>query len=468
MALINFSGIASGIDSSALIQALIDQQTKARITPLEDKISAFQETNSSLKQLKELLGKLKSAASTFNTLSGSGVVKYGASTDETVLTATASNSASNGTYDVTVTQLAKNATYAFKSTAGTYNSADQAIGSSISGTGNVQVTVGTGSDQEVVTVNVTNSTTLNQFVTSYNNSASKSVASVINVGTSASPDYRVTINTNNEGTQKGSIAVSVSSQITTASAFNNNTSSAAQDATLSIEGIGAGAGDTITRSSNSISDVIPGVTLNLASIGSASISVKDDAASSSSNMQEFVDAYNNLVEFISENDVITRENSEQGANNIFGPLASTSLDENILFNLRSAMTASGTSGRSINILADLGISTERDGKLKFNVDTFEDAISEDAEAVRIITQALGDTVSNTGGTIDQFTRFGGLLDSGIDSNNVQVTSLERQIENVQDQLDAYKASLTGQYSHLEGLIGRLNSQQNALSAVLPK
>ena len=55
MSSVTFSGLASGIDSSALIESLIAQQRKARVTPLENKISKYQDTKDSLTELKSLL-----------------------------------------------------------------------------------------------------------------------------------------------------------------------------------------------------------------------------------------------------------------------------------------------------------------------------------------------------------------------------------------------------------------------------
>lgn len=466
MPLINFAGLASGIDSNALIDAITTAAKQARVKPSEEKVSELEATNSTLSELKDKLRDLQSISRKFSTLEGGAVVKTGKSTDETKVTASAANSASNGSYAMTVSTLAKNATYGFKSTAGTYTSADAAIGSTIASPSNVVVTVGTlASAQEIVTVSVDSTTTLNQFATAYNNAATTSIASVVNVGTSASPDYRIVINTNYEGTEKGNISVSVGATITAVNAFNNNSTSQATNATFTITGIGAP--DTITRQTNQVSDVITGVTFNLQAAGSATVTVADDAPSTSANVQEFVTAYNDLVSYIKENDLITRKEDSKQVDNIFGPLANTRVDDNVLQAIRNDIVGSTyDSGSQVKIFADLGITTERDGTLKFNSDVLEQAIADEAPSVAQILQNFGDQIAVTGGTIDNYIRFSGLIDVTIDGNTSLITNLNDQIARAEASISREADTLRQRYARLEGLIGSLQSQQNALTSAL--
>lgn len=474
MATISFSGLASGIDSTSLIEALLGQERKARITPLEDKITQFQDTNSAFSRLKELLGNLQTAAQKFRVLNGTALVKTALSSDETIISASASNSAANGTYAVVVDALARNATYSFRSSGQTYASADAVINSSINNGAaeadrTVSIQTGQGDEQETVDVVLTDSSTLNDFVTQFNSSSTKAVASLVNIGSSTSPDYRVVITGSNQGLEKGEVSVTLGSEITGAGsgAWDDNSISQAQDASFRIGGVGAGSGDTITRSSNTISDVIPGITFSLQAAGSATISIQDDSESTASSIQEFVDAYNEVISFISENDIVTRDEGGAEIENIFGPLASTSLDENLLSALRSALTGSSTSGRSINVLSDLGITTERDGTLKFDQAVFESAMSQDPEAVRTITSTLGESLAATNGTIAQFTRFNGLIDSAFNSNTSAITQAQNRIAEEEKRLGAYEQALIAQYARLEQLISQLNSQQSTLASILP-
>ena len=102
---VSFSGLASGIDSASLIEATIAQQRKARVTPIENKISSYNETKDALSKLKTLLNDLKSASESFRMINGGSLSKTVQSSDETILQATASNSANIGNYEITVTSM---------------------------------------------------------------------------------------------------------------------------------------------------------------------------------------------------------------------------------------------------------------------------------------------------------------------------------------------------------------------------
>src|SRR5262245_19753709 len=113
MALVNFSGLASGIDFNSLIDAQQDQERKTRINPLETQVSSLSDTNDSFGELKSLLEDLSSAAQVFRTLSGGVLAKTATSSNESVVTASATNGATNGTYSITVSNKAQNATFSF-------------------------------------------------------------------------------------------------------------------------------------------------------------------------------------------------------------------------------------------------------------------------------------------------------------------------------------------------------------------
>lgn len=465
MAVVNFTGLASGIDSSSLIQAILDQQRQARIKPLEKRVTELTDTNSSFSKLKELLSDLNSAASVFRPVNGSGLAKTVSSSAESRVTATASNAATNGTYAVTVSSLASNATNSFDDR---FLASTDAINSSINdgasaASRTITVDVGTGGSQETVGIEITSTTSISDFVTQFNAASSKAEASIVNVGTSGSPSYAVVINSNNQGTQTGALSVSVGSEITTAGggAFGSITSSSATDAQFAIAGIAG----SFTRSSNTISDVIPGLTLNLQAAGTATVSVRDDPTVTASNVQEFVDAYNSLVEYIKENDAVSDD--ESGESKIFGSLSSTALDENVLSAIRQAFSSSSTSGGLVNTLADLGISTQRDGTLKLDTDALNAAIAQDPESVRTITSNLGETLASVDGTIAQYTRFNGLIGNSVQTNTNQIDGLNTRIEDIERALEKQKVQLTAQYARLESVVGKLNSQQSALTGLLP-
>lgn len=468
MAAINFSGVASGIDSSSLIKSLLDQQRRARITPLEEKIASLTETNDAIGQLGSLLSTLKSKADKFRVLNGSAISKVGTSSNENVLSATAANGAANGTYSVTVSSLSKNATFSFNDR---FASTSQAINSSIDNNAaaanrSITVNVGSGSEQESVSVALTNTTTLTDFVTSFNAASTKAQASLVNMGTAGSPSYAVIINSANEGTAKGQISVNVGSQITSAGsgAFATSSLSQAADSVFTVSGVAG----SITRSGRNISDVIPGLSLSLSTTGTSTVTVGDDSSSTATTVQEFVDAYNDVVKFLADNNKITEDKDSRGEKiNVFGPLAGIRTDDAVLTTIRSAFTGATTPGGLVATLADLGITTERDGTLKLDTTTLTNAITKDSFSSRSILEKLGEGLASPNGAIAQYTKYNGLLDISKNSNLTLIKQMNDQISSNEAFLGRQEQDLILQFSRLESVVGRLNSQQSALKSLLP-
>jgi flagellar hook-associated protein 2 len=238
--------------------------------------------------------------------------------------------------------------------------------------------------------------------------------------------------------------------------------SQATDAQLSITGIG-----TITRSTNTVNDVISGLTLSLSSIGDSTVKVSEDAATTTTKIQAFIDAYNEVVRYIADNNQITRDESSTEIQNVFGPLASTRTDDNALTALRSAISGSAASGGSaVRIFSDLGITTERDGTLKFDTTRLQTAVATEPSSVSSVLQTFADTVAATGGTIDIYTRFNGLFDISTNSNKTLITNLNQQISEAEKQIARKEEELRARFARLESQMSRLQQQQSSLTSAL--
>ena len=464
MAAISFSGLASGIDTDALIKATSDATRSQRVTPHQTKISELSDTNAGISDLKDKLKDLQTASLKFSTLSGGGVAKQGTSSDETKVGATAANSALNGSYTVTVSSLAKNGTISLGPAAGTYTSDTDTISS---GTSEV-ITIGTGANLETVTVPISAGvTTISQFVTSFNSLSTKARASLINVGTTTLPSYRVVINSNKTGTLDGAISVT-----TNAGGFASPTSSPATDSAFSIAGIGS-----VTRYSNSVNDVISGLTLDLKAVGTSTVTIADDAETTISVVQDLVTAWNDVVSYISSKNQVTREESGADIKNTFGPLANTQVDDNALSSLRNALAASkytytqfntstGQTDTISRIFSDLGVTTERDGTLKFKTDTFKKFIASEPLSVNGVLTNFADTVAVTSGTIDQYIRFNGLFDTTTTGNKTLITNLNSRIAEAEATITKTEAAMKQRFATLEATMSKLQGQQSALTSAL--
>jgi flagellar hook-associated protein 2 len=459
MPTINFAGLASGIDTNGLIDATSAAARATRVDPYQKKVTELEETNSAVEDLNTKLVSLRTTLSQFNSIAGGAVSKLVTSSKESVATATATNSASNGSYSLTVTDIAKNDTYSFGGPTGSYSLTTDPVATAPVGT--IRFTIGdNASDQETVDVTTTATTSIADFVSQFNSASSKAEASLVNVGTSASPAYRVVISSIYEGEDKGRIRLVA---MGASAAVQTIQQDVATNARFSINGIGT----TITRSTNSISDVISGVTIGLVAAGSATLKVGEDAATTASKVKDFVDQFNSIVAFVNENNLVSRQESGKSVSNVFSPLASSRVDDSAVAALKSALSSStASSGSAVRIFADLGITTQRDGTLLFDSIKFTTAVSNEPSSVSTILQSFADTTTLTGGTIDLYTRFNGLFDTVINNNKSQITNLNTQISEAEKAIERQADEMRARFARLESTMGKLQQQQQSLTSAL--
>lgn len=459
MAAIQFSGLASGIDSGALIDSVI----KARDIRNEirrQEIDQVTSENDALETFNEKLLALNTLIDQFRSTNSGGVKKKASSSESSIVSAIAGSNASNSSATINVTSLANTASASFDQT---YSSASAKV--STSGSGVLQIKVGDpGDPTATINVNITaNSTTAEGLVNAINDASGADgniVASLVNVGTTDSPSYKIMLNTLKQGEDEGSLTITAAPAITE---LQNKTLSQATNAVFSVSGISG----TIERSSNSVSDVISGVTLNLAAQGSATISVGNDATSTSEAMKEIVTAYNDIVAFIAENNSITRVENGDNAKNVYGSLAETRLDDEFLGTFRSNLVeANSANGTTVTAFSEMGLSTNRDGTLSFDEEKFKEAIGSDATGVGEVLQSFADSVSGVGGSIYEYTKFNGAIDVAQKSNRSIVDNLNDAIDQLDRSNDKLRERLEGQFARLESITGQMQGQGNALNSVI--
>lgn len=147
----------------------------------------------------------------------------------------------------------------------------------------------------------------------------------------------------------------------------------AQDAQIRVDGYPSD--DWISRSSNTIDDVIQGVTLHLHDTGTVEVNLTRNIESVTEKMNLMVSAYNNVISYVAEN---TGYDSATGTSGI---LQGDYIVNNIKTELRSPLI-SKTDGFVVDIDSFLnptylGLELDRDGRLTFDESVFKEAIAED-------------------------------------------------------------------------------------------
>lgn len=447
------------------MRATLAQRRKSQIAPLTQRISELQDTNDALGGLSSRLAALKGAALGFRAVSGGGVAKRFSSSNDGVVSGVAGNGAQVGSFEVSVLSLAKQGIGSFDDR---FSSSFAVVAEGIDNNASeedrsLSVTFGSGSGAETVRVSLTSTTSATELVDAFNSLATRGSAAFVNQGSASSPSYAIVFSAKNSGVDAGSVLLSVGPAVTATGAFQGTTISAASDATFSISGLGG----TIRRSGNTVSDIVPGLSLNLASTGSATFSVKSDPSRTIKAVREVIDAFNQVVSFATEQDLVSVTNDIQGPTAVFSPLAGTQIDEGILSAIRVAFRGVSLGGSgSVNSLADLGITSTRQGTLSLDESKLSAAIATDPAQVDQLLQRVGDSLAASSGTIDLFTRYGGQIDSIKQSNTRQIEGYNRRAEAVEKLLARAEEQMRSQFSRLESLMGGLQQQQSALSALM--
>jgi flagellar hook-associated protein 2 len=438
------SGLASGIDYSALIKQLVELQRKP-IDALEKQRVELETRYTVYDELTAKLDKLKSAADAVkNDLGFQGFSTK--STNEDILTATAISTASGGKYSIVIENLAQAHKIAADGFAATTSTVAAAAGS-------FKFKLGATGTEQTVSVDAT--TTLDQLRSAINALDAGVTATIVNDGSSPNP-YRLVLTSDETGASNEIFITQNDTTLNFATTLQS-----ALDSTFKVDNM------TIQRSSNSVADVIAGVTLNFNSadpLKTITLSVNRDDEAITKKVQALVDDYNEVIKYIKDNN---RYNTEtKTAEPLFGDsIARTAMDD-----VRKVMT-SAISGlpSDMNRLSHVGVKTTDDGLLKLDADALKDAL--DGNFSGVMDLFTGDGVSDGFGKlvsdkVDQMTDF---VDGRLTLKQRGITDHIKRINNdirkKETDLADYERRLRLEFASLESLIVGLNSQSSFLSGL---
>lgn len=240
-----------------------------------------------------------------------------------------------------------------------------------------------------------------------------------------------------------------------------NSVQSAQDAAFSLNGI------QFTRSSNTVTDAVDGLTLQLVSVSATPtvIDIADDTSGVAKQIQAFVASYNDLLAEYKRDTQSSLDASQRGALN--SDLTLSTIMRQINTGLMSSIkSASGASLGARSDLTLLGVEFNSDGTLSFNQALFDASPqlpSLLAQGISLgyssATQTLSTTLSNVLGS-------SGSLADRIDEEKTTQSNLNKRRTELQDKLAALQERYTAQYASLDALLFKLNNTNNALKSAL--
>jgi flagellar hook-associated protein 2 len=344
-----------------------------------------------------------------------------------------------------------------------FSSLSAPIAPDLADTVQIEFTLGAGEKAKTVQVNVSSATTLTSLVEAINNTVPGVHAAVVNAGSGDSPQYVLTIGGTLTGADQGKLAVTVPVELASAGILAGQNVQQAQDAVINVSGIGEA-----RRPNNTVTGLLPGITLELKRQGSSTtIAVRDDSEKTGSRFREIVDSFNHLAAFLAERNLIESTEEDGDLRIQYGELAKTRVDDQLMRELREALlnSKSSTEG-AVRSFSDAGLATERNGQLKFDEKAFAAAAAKDAKGLDSILRAFSDKVSTTGGVIDNFTKFRGQIEVAKAANDTENQSLNDRIARAEVLIQRQAEILKKNFAALESTIGKLNSDGDSLLSML--
>lgn len=423
-------GIGSGLDVNGLVSQLMALERRP-LNLLEARKSAFNSQLSAFGRIKSDLDAFRSAASALRAAGGFDLFKASAG-DEKILSVTASSTASAGPHSINVTSLAR-AQIQVANTGRADTSSALNLSGDLTfafGTSNFSVTIEAGASLADIQGAI-NSATGNTGVT----------ASILNDGTANG--NRLVLTAKNSGTDN---AVTVGGSL--AADFGFAVTVPAANAVIDVDGVIG-----IVKQSNTVTDVIPGVTLQLRSEGSTTATVTRDNDAIATKVTAFVDAYNKLATTIGD----LRKKG--------GVLEADGAARSVLTELQGEFnTALAVSGTGFSYLAEVGVTFGKDGKLSLDKSALNSALDKNLNGVAALfadqTHGFATRLYNRANGMLQ---SDGLIDSREDGLNERIRFTDNNMDQMKVRLVTIERRFRTQFAALDSLVGSLQQTSTFLT-----
>ena len=475
MASLSSVGVSgTGLDESVITKLVAIEKQPAdalttKNTTLQTKVSTWGKIQSAFSSLKDAANKLTQSEFWNGTTA--------TSSNDTAVSVSTTSSAAASSYAVTVSQLAQGQMVASSA----FASKTSAVGE-----GTLRIQLGTYvTDNSVAPPAVTfnakaaasavdiaigpGDNTLEKIRDRINSSNAGITASIVNDASGS----RLVMRGANGETNAFKVSVTENSAVpglsalaydgTTGGTSSMTRTQAAQNAKATINGLA------VSSESNTLSDVVDGVTLTLkqATATPANITVAQDTASISKGVSDFISAYNNVVS------TIRVQTLYDEASKTAGPLQGDSTAKGLLSQMRNLITSDSTATASFSRLFDMGIETNTDGTLKMTSSKFNDAMgtkladmqkyfanSDDVVAAK---NGMGQRIKNLA---SQILDTNGAIANSTDGLKATIKRNTTKIDSINDRAGLYEARLRQQYTALDASYSKLSGLQSYVSAQL--
>ncbi|WP_017444746.1 flagellar filament capping protein FliD [Gayadomonas joobiniege] len=477
-------GVGSGLDLSGLVTQLLEAERAPKQARLDEQEENIESVISAIGSLKSKMDEFQTAVDDLRESSDlqnrKAVVSHPSleEDEEGPFTAEASNSATKGSYKISIEQLAEGsrlqtADGAFANSSASVSDADGSLTFKIGATG------------DSFTVNVTAGMTLAQLRSAVNSATGNDFginASIVDTGTAAGAKLVFTSETTGAGNDLSivndndiaalqQIATTDSSETTS---YGNVSIEAAKNAKADIDGI------KVESESNEFENVIENVSFEASEVSSkdaqgefipSTLDIGYDKDGLKNQITEFVDKYNSMMSTI---ETMTRYGSSELEDD--GALAGDFMIRGIQSGL-SNIVSRQVSDSALGTLFQIGISFGDDSKLEITEsdeygfgsgqERLDEAMDDNFDDIAaLFTSENGGIANLMYDFLDEYTKFGGLLKSREDGAKGEKELLTEERERFELRMLDYESVLRDRYIGLDLTVAKLQRTGNALTASL--
>jgi len=479
---------ASSVTSSTNldVNSIVTQLMKVERQPidkLEVKEASYQAKLTSYGTIKGAVSAFETAVSGLNNATKFQSLKATPS-DATIFSASATSIATAGSYSLEVTNLAQaqnliadgqasiteaigaaEATTTLTFDLGTISGGSFTAYNSTTETGGTysgSTFTSNGVAAQSITINSSNNT-LGGIRDAINEADIGITATIVNDGDATAP-YRLVLSSDDLGASN-SMRITVSGDATISGLLAHNPAGTqnlaqtvtAQNANLKVNGVA------VSKESNSISDVIHGVTLNLLTETATPVklTVARDTSTISTSVTSFVKAYNELAE------VFKTETAYDAAAKKGAVLMGDSTIRSLQSQLRSILGSAipGTSG-ALNTLSDIGVSFKKDGTLELDQTRLDSAMEDHFSDIAILFSSDDGYLTTLNTFTTSILSSNGMLANRTDGIGRTIADIKQRAAKMETRLLTIEKRYRAQFTALDVMLSGMNATSTYLTQQL--
>jgi len=455
------TGLGSGLDIGSIVTALVNADKSAKQTQITTQTTTTTAKISATGALKSALSAFSTSLTALGSKSTPAFSGFAATSGTpTSLTVTSDNTAVNGSYNVTVNQLATGSKVATAAFSGGVSSAIPTGTLTISQNGiDYPVTIASGATLQS-TRDAINTTLQAKGITANivtDGNGSRLVVGSTTTGTGSDISMSGIAGLEVNGTTK------MDGTATGAGYIGNP----AQDALFNVDGL------SMTSKSNTVSGAVGGISMTLLVANKDApvvVTVGTNSDGLKTSIQSFVDAYNKVISTLTA--YTTPSLDAEGNPTVSNAMTGDSLPRNLIQSMRDQLTnvPGDAGGNQLAVLAQLGITTDqKTGTLTMDSTKFTAAMTTQGMSGQV--QALFSGTTSTNGllarmdnAIKPYYQTGGILDQRTNILNNTAKDLSNQQSALDLRVSNLTTSLTAKYNAMDLLVGQMKATASSITS----